>query len=84
MSLFIDQQIFRFEVSIDNILLMHVANGQQNLADVKHSDIVAKTSVFPESIEEFPSGTKLEDHVDKGIVLKGYLQRVDEWMVQLA
>ena len=82
MSLLINQQIFRLEIPIDYIFLMHVANGQQNLTDIKHGDIVAKASVFPESIEELSSRTKLEYHVNKSVILKSCLQRVDKRMVQ--
>lgn len=71
MSFPIDQQILRLEIPIDDILLMHIADGQQNLADVEHGDIVAKPSILAESVEQLPSRAKLEDHVDEGIILKG-------------
>ena len=84
MSFPIDQQILRLEIAIDNILLVHIADGQQNFADVEHGDIVAKASVLAESVEQLAPRAELEDHVDEGVILEGSLEGVDEGMVELA
>lgn len=81
MSFSIDEQIFGFEIAIDNIFLVHIANGEQYFADIEHSNIVAKSPILPEAIEELPSRAKLEDHIDEGIVLEGRLEGVDEGVV---
>lgn len=63
---------------------MHIADSQQYLADVKHGDIVAKASIFAESVEQLASRAELEDHVDEGVVLEGSLEGVDEGVVEFA
>lgn len=62
---------------------MHVANSQENLAYVKHRHIITKSTIFPQSIEEFPSRTKLKDHVNESLILERGLQRVDEGVIEL-
>ncbi len=83
MSFSIDEQILGFQVSIDDVLLVHVADCQQNLADIEHGYIVAKPPILPEPIKELSSRAKLEDHIDKSVILKGSFERVYERMVQL-
>lgn len=63
---------------------MHVANSKQYLANIEHCDIIAKTSIFPETIKELSSWTKLENHIDKGVILKCSFQRIDEGMIELS
>lgn len=70
MSFLIDEQVFGFEVSIDDILAVHVAEGEQYLADVEHGDIIAESTIFSEAVEELPSGAVLEDHVDEDLILE--------------
>ena len=62
---------------------MHIANGKQNLGDVKHGDIVAKTTIFAKSVEELPTRTELEQHINESLILERGLQGIDERMVQL-
>lgn len=82
MAFSVYQQILRFEVSVDDILLVHVANGEQYFADVKHRNIIAKAPIFSQPIKELTSRTKLEDHVDEDIVLKGSFEGIDEGVVE--
>jgi hypothetical protein len=63
---------------------VHVAKCKQNLASVKHGDIVAEPTIFPQTIEQLASTAVLKHHVDKQIVLKGSLQFVNEGMMKLA
>jgi hypothetical protein len=83
-SLAVDQQVLWLQVAIHDVLLMHVADGQQDLADIEHGHVIAKPPVLPQPVEELPSRAELEDHVDKGVVLEGSLEGVDEGVVQLS
>jgi hypothetical protein len=63
---------------------MHIADGKQYFTDIEHSHIVAKSSILPKPIEELSPRAKLEDHIDKSIILEGRLEGIDEGMIQLA
>jgi hypothetical protein len=78
----VDQQVLRFEIPVNDVLIVHVANGQQNFANVKHTDIVAEPSVFSQSIEKLTPSTVLKDHVNENVVLEGGFQGVNERMVE--
>lgn len=60
-----------------------MAEGQKNFTNVEHGHIIAKSAIFPESVEEFASWTVFEDHVDEGVILEGGFQRVNKRMIQL-
>ena len=81
MSFFINKQIFRFKVAIDYIFLVHVTDSKQNFTNIEHGNIVAKTSVFSQTIEQFTSWTELKYHVDKNFVLECSFEGIDEWMI---
>lgn len=83
-SLAVDQQVLGLQVAVDDILLVHVADGQQDLADVEHGHVVAKTAVLAQPVEELAARAELEDHVDEGVVLEGSLEGVDEGVVELS
>ena len=61
---------------------MHVAEGEEYLADVEHGDIIAESAIFSEAVEELPSGAVLEDHVDEDLILEWGLEGVDEGVVE--
>lgn len=63
---------------------MHVANCKQDLTDIEHGDIIAKPSIFPQTIKELSSRAVLKDHVNKDLVLECSLEAVDEWMIQFS
>lgn len=53
---------------------MHVTKSQQNLTDIEHSDIVTESTILPQPIKKLPTGTILEYHIDKAIVLERSLE----------
>ena len=83
MSLFINEKVLWFKVSIDNAFAMHMAKCQQYFTDIKHSYIVTEAAIFSEAIEQFSAWAVLKNHVDKTIILKGCFERIDERMIQL-
>lgn len=60
-----------------------MAKSEQNFADVKHGDIVAEPTILPQPVKELATGTILENHVDKAVVLEWSFEWVDEGMVEL-
>lgn len=62
---------------------MHVANSQQNFANVKHADVIAEPAIFSQTIKQLAACTVLKNHVNKYIVLKGCLQGINKGMVKL-
>ena len=62
---------------------MHVANSQQDFANVKHADVIAEPAVFSQTIKQLAASTVLKNHVNKNIVLEGCLQGVNKGMVEL-
>lgn len=63
---------------------MHIADGEQYFADIEHRNVIAKSSILPQAIEELSPRAKLEDHIDEGIVLEGGFEGIDEGVVELA
>ena len=63
---------------------MHIADGEKYFTDIEHSNIVAKSPIFSKPIKQLSPWAKLEDHIDKGIVLEGGLEGIDEGVVELA
>lgn len=52
MSFPVDQQVLGLQVAIDDVLFVHVADGQQDLADIEHGHVIAKSTVLPQTIEQ--------------------------------
>lgn len=83
MPVFINQQVLRLQITIDNVLTMHVTKSQQYFANVKHCHVITKSAIFPQSIEQLTSRTILKEHINKSLILKGSFKRVYERMVEL-
>ena len=60
MSIFINEKILGFEVSVDNVLLMQVMQCEINLRNIKQRNIIREPAFFSESREDFSSIYELE------------------------
>jgi tRNA G37 N-methylase TrmD len=80
----VDEQVLRFKVSVNNIFIVHVANGKQDLTNVEHSNVVTEPSIFPKAVKKLSSRTELEDHINEGVILEGGFEGVDERVIELA
>ena len=62
---------------------MHVAESQQDFANVEHRHIVAESAIFAKAVEQLAPTTEFEQHIDESLILKGSLELVDEGVLQL-
>lgn len=83
MALAIYEQVLGLEVPVYDAFAVHVAEGEQDLADVEHGDVVAEPAVLAQPVEQLAARAVLKYHVDEALVLEGGLQRVDEGVVEL-
>lgn len=82
MSVSINQEIFRLQISVYDILAVHMAKCKQNFTYIEHGYIITKASIFAEPIKKLTSRAILENHVDKAVILKGSFEGIDEGVVE--
>lgn len=69
----IDHDVFRFEVSEDDVSSVQVRDGVKHSCYVEHGGVIVESSVACESGEEFSALDVLKHHVDVLGVLEGGL-----------
>lgn len=61
MSILAQQYVLRLDVAIDNVTLVEVAQPQEDLDDVKPTDILTETPVSFDEAEEFTPRAVLDN-----------------------
>ena len=82
MAVGIQQDILRFEISIDDVVLMQVLQRQDQLGDVEFGPMLVEVTVLLEVPEELPTRHEVRNEVEVGGGLEGELQAHDEGRVR--
>lgn len=59
MSINVKQDVLWLHVPVDNVVVMHVLQSQQNLAEIKASGIFIKRGVHVDVEEQLPTRTQI-------------------------
>mmetsp|Transcript_76339 Transcript_76339/g.166671 ORF Transcript_76339/g.166671 Transcript_76339/m.166671 type:complete len:320 (+) Transcript_76339:628-1587(+) len=72
-----EQEIFRFEISVANMVLVHVVDGPDNLLHQYGGLDLGEVSGLDNSVEEFSSSSEFHHEVDVSVVLEGLVELDD-------
>jgi len=72
-TFFINNDVLRFQVTVDDIILMEIVHGQDHLCAVKLGLSLCQALAFQDHIEEFPAGTVLQHEEEFFFVLKAII-----------
>lgn len=70
MAFFVNQQVFRFQVTIRNVERVNVFERARNLGDVEQSHVVDEPAFGPEEPEEFSASNVLKKQVHVLVVFE--------------
>ena len=74
----INKNVFRFQVSVNDILDMKIPKSQQNLRCIENSLFLIKFNLSPQTRKQFPSCNVLKNKMNACLVLKNSIQFDDK------
>ena len=82
-SCVIQENIFKFEISVDDPFRVQVTYSYNELSCEKQSLLLTKPLLCRENFVKFPTSYKWHDKVKSMFVLKKEIKRDQEWMITL-
>lgn len=76
-----DQQVLRLEISVRDLSLMQILEGQSDFCNIKQSDIVWKDILFSQQPKYLTALHELKDQVQIKPILERLNQIYDEWVL---
>lgn len=70
MTVCADEKVLRFQIAVNDILLVQVVEHEDEIRDVEASDVGGEAAGSAEMREQLASLDKLEEHVQVRLVLK--------------
>ena len=85
MTLSIDENILRLQISVDHPALVQILKSQYNFCCVEPSPIFreAAFALLLQMEEQFSTVHKLHDQIETRLVLEGILKPHNKWVVKL-
>lgn len=80
MSVLSEQNVFRFDIAIDDVVLVEVGEPQEYFDDVEPGNILSESFVFLDEPEEFASRAVLDNEDEKVGCFEGELHVDEEGM----
>jgi hypothetical protein len=78
------EDVFGFDIPMDDIAIMHELNGMANLLYHTLYLLFRKSSLAPQVVVDVASATELEDQVEVLLVREEGVELHDVWVVQVA
>lgn len=83
MAIDIDEDVLRFDISVDDVLSVQVFKPEQQLCEVEPSLILCKLLHLTQMEEHLASSTQVHHEEELCLRLEGPIQLYDKWMVDL-
>ena len=83
-SLVVQQDIFWFQIPIDNIQTMNIGNSQHNLCRIESGSGFGKPSQSAQMVKEFATRTIIQHKVQFILGLEGHVHSHNKWMLHIA
>lgn len=80
---FINKNIFRFEISVHNIIIMQISKCYGHLSSIKFDDIFIESLLEKQMVIEIATSNILKEEIDSEFVLKNIVHTQYKWMIRL-
>lgn len=80
---FINKNIFRFEISMHNIIIMQISKSYSHLSSIEFDDVFIEPLLEKQMVIEISSSYILKEEIDPEFVLKNIVHTQYKWMIRL-